>query len=56
MADPKKDAKGIKKLLAQKKANSVERTDRRLAGNDSKKTRDGGTTRRTWKDPKQGKQ
>jgi hypothetical protein len=49
MADPKKDAKAIKKLKATKKANSLERTQRRLEGNDSKKTRDGGTNRRNWK-------
>lgn len=48
MADPKKDAKAIKKLAAQKKQNKIERDQRRLEGNDSKKTRDGGTTRRTW--------
>lgn len=49
------DAAAAKKLAAQKKANSLEATQRRLAGNDSARTRDGGTTRRTWTDPKQGK-
>lgn len=55
MADPKKDAKAIKKLQAQKKANSIERTDDRLRGKDGKHARDGGTNRRTWKDRLQGK-
>lgn len=50
--DPKKDAAALKKLKAQKKANRIERTQRRLEGNDSKKTRDGGTSRRTWRDSK----
>ncbi|HEY9507586.1 MAG TPA: hypothetical protein VIQ27_16605 [Gemmatimonadales bacterium] len=48
-SDPEKDKKAIKKLNTTKKANSIERTQRRLAGNDSKKTRDGGTTRRNWR-------
>jgi hypothetical protein len=42
--------KAAQQLAAQKKANSLERTQRRLAGNDSARTRDGGTTRRTWRD------
>lgn len=46
--DPKQDAAALKKLAAQKAQNKLERTQRRLAGNDSAKTRDGGTTRRTW--------
>jgi hypothetical protein len=49
------DKKAIQKLNAQKKANKTERVQRRLAGNDSAKTRDGGTSRRTWLDPKQGR-
>lgn len=46
--DPKQDAKAIKKLKTTKKANSLEGTQRRLAGNDSKKSRDAGTNRRNW--------
>lgn len=41
-----------KKLEAQKKANSLQATQQRLAGRDTKKTRDGGTTRRVWKQKK----
>lgn len=37
------------KLKAQKAKNKTERIQRRLEGNDSKRTRDGGTNRRTWK-------
>lgn len=48
MADNAKDA--AKKLAEQKAKNTTERIQRRLEGNDSKKTRDGGTTRRVWRD------
>lgn len=48
MADEAK--KAAKKLAEQKSKNKTERIQRRLAGNDSKKTRDGGTTRRVWRD------
>lgn len=47
--DPKQDAKAISKLGRTKAVNRVEREQRRDAGNDSKKTRDGGTTRRNWR-------
>ena len=43
------DGKGIDKLVKTKRDNKLERTQRQLAGNDSKKTRDGGTNRRNWR-------
>lgn len=42
------DKRAAKKLAAQKKANSLQATSERLEGRDNKRTRDGGTTRRTW--------
>lgn len=47
--DPQQDGKAIDKLQSTKKANSLEGTQRRLAGNDSKKSRDAGTNRRNWR-------
>lgn len=47
--DPKQDAKALAKLARTKAVNRVEREERREAGNDSRKTRDGGTTRRNWR-------
>lgn len=40
------DAKAIKKLAETKAKNKTERVQRRLEGNDSARTRDGGTNRR----------
>jgi hypothetical protein len=47
--DPKADAEGIKKLKTTKAVNRIERSERQEAGNDSAKTRDGGTNRRNWR-------
>lgn len=47
--DPKADAKGIKKLKTTKAVNRIERVERADGGNDSAKTRDGGTNRRNWR-------
>lgn len=47
--DPKKDAKAIRKLNETKQRNAIEREQRRLEGNDNRRTRDGGTNRRNWR-------
>lgn len=44
------DAKAINKLAETKANNKTERVQRRLGGNDSARTRDGGTNRRNWRD------
>lgn len=40
------------KLAAQKRANSLQATQEWLNGQDNKRTRDGGTTRRVWRQKK----
>lgn len=44
------DGKAIDKLAKTKAKNKTERVQRRLEGNDSARTRDGGTNRRNWRD------
>jgi len=47
------DANAARKLANQKKNNSLQRSEERTEGRDNQRTRDGGTTRRTWL-PKRG--
>ncbi len=48
MSDKSDAAKAKAKLENQKQNNSLQRSEERTEGRDNRRTRDGGTTRRTW--------